>query len=144
MITNAGRLVTLKSIAFGGIKLSAIAIGTGGRDPILNVPIAPSPDATDLSNKLFFEPRIQLVDIITPTTGLSPRLIIRHTFENILVPPIGVATNDISECGAYVQDPATGLFVLYWIKTFDPVTFRVPAAGTAVVRDSVTISEEIF
>jgi hypothetical protein len=141
MITNSGRTVFLKEMAR---RLSGISLGTGGVDPMLGTAVAPSAEATSLKNQIFFEPRIQFVDVITPATGIRPRLFIRHTFENTLVPPSGILITGVNEVGVFAIDPTTGQNVLAMIKTFDSRTFKVPPSGAPVVRNSITIRWEIF
>jgi hypothetical protein len=141
MITNPGRTVFLKEMAR---SLVGISIGNGGSDPMLGTPVAPSAEATSLKNQIFFEPRIQFADVIVPSTGIRPRLFIRHTFENTLVPPIGILITGIDEVGIFALDPSTGQNILAMIKTFDFRTFKVPPSGSPVVRNSITIRWEIF
>jgi hypothetical protein len=144
MITNAGRVMLIKSLMSGKVVFSGIAIGDGANDPILNAPIAPSPDATSLKHQYFFDPRIQLLSVTSPGTGIRPRLFVKHTFENSLVPPTGSTISSINEVGLFVIDPETNQNVLFAIKSFQSRLFRVPATGSATVRDSFTCRWELM
>lgn len=143
MITNSGRIAIMQAVLDG---IVAVSIGDGSVDETLTppVPIAPSPEAAFLNRQFFFEPRVQSKTIIKPEDGSSPRLLFSHTFENNLINPIGRQISFISEFGLFSKDPVTGLYVLVVYKTFDPEDFRIPATGSAVVRDSVQINIELF
>lgn len=144
MIHTAGQLVMLKNIASGLAPISAIAIGDGGYDTTFNVPIAPSPGDTELRAEVFRDTTIQYVRVLTPSTGLSPRLLFRHSFSNQSVPPIDRDVAYINEVGLFALDPDSDQLVLVASKTFNNRAFRVPSAGRSPANDIRTISWEVF
>lgn len=144
MIHTAGQVVMLKNIANGLAPISAIAIGDGAYDTTFNVPIAPSPGDTALRAMIYRDTTIQYVRVLTPSTGLSPRILFRHSFSNQSVPSIGRDISYINEVGLFALDPDSDQLVLVASKAFNNRAFRVPASGRSPANDIRTISWEVF
>lgn len=144
MIVNAGDVVILKNIARGKAPISAIACGDGAFDPNFGVGIAPSPTDVSLRSQIFLDQTIQSVSVIQPASGLKPRILIRHVFNNQNVPSIGRDVSYINEVGLYAIDPDTSDFVLVAVQAFNNRPFRIPASGRFPSPDIRPIRWEVF
>jgi len=127
-----------------GIALSwSVAIGNGGSDPSLGVPIAPSINDTALKSQIYKSRVVDSISYLEPPQTTFPETEFRHTFYARNVVPTGVAITFVDEFGVFATDPDTGLDVLIDRVTFDRESFSVPAAGRSVSRDALQLTLDL-
>jgi hypothetical protein len=142
MITNVGRAAITKNIARGNQPLIACAIGDGGSDPVYATDIAASINDVQLAHQIYFSPTIDVIESLLPPVSDYPRVRVTHAFFASLVVPSGTPVSYIDEFGVFTKDPDTGLYVMVYRETFPRRTFRVPATGISVSRDTRTVTTQ--
>lgn len=144
VLTDVGRNIIIKNMANGKPFVWTISIGNGHYDTGLLAPIAPATSETILQSEFFRDQQVQTINPTTAGVGSSPAIFFRHTFINQNVPATGTAISFISEAGLFLKDFDSGLFTLVWLSSFQKFKFRVPATGTAVVRDAPTLTGKVL
>jgi hypothetical protein len=121
----------------------SVAIGNGGSDPSLGVPVAPSLGDTALRSQIYKSRLVDEIADIQPPQTAFPETEFRNTFYARNVVPTGTAVTFVDEFGVFATDPDTGLDVLIDRVTFDREPFNVPASGRSVSRDAIQITLDL-